>query len=169
VTSSDAQELEGNAALDFAGQHLTKVRVDLVKWEIEYFDPKTLGTWMMDYPNGELQGGGSPRLRKVSHSAAYRIDRNLHTELWTSFASQIRSYGTAHGLNSKHQAVVEVSSDLILLRVGTKWLQFTPSEMTYDTGHTHPFHLNEDGTVTAGDITEEMDFTAERLTRELMQ
>jgi hypothetical protein len=97
------------------------------------------------------------------------VDRPLHTELWTSFASQIRSYGAAHGLNSKHQAVVEVSSDLILLRVGTKWLQFTPSEMRDDSGHTQRFHLNEDGTVTAGDVTEDMDFTAERLTRELMQ
>jgi hypothetical protein len=41
--------------------------------------------------------------------------------------------------------------------------------MTEDDGQTHRFHLNEDGTVTAGDVTEEMDFTAERLTRELMQ
>ena len=96
------------------------------------------------------------------------MDKNLHTELWTSFASQIRSYGAAHGLNNKHQAVIEVSIDLILLRVGTRWLKFTPSEIADDTGHTQKFHLNEDGTVTAGDITEDMDFTAERLTRELM-
>ncbi len=72
-------------------------------------------------------------------------------------------------MNSRHQAVVEVSSDLILLRVGTKWLQFTQHEMTEDNGRTEPFHLNEDGTVTVGDVTEDMDFTAERLTRELMQ
>lgn len=97
------------------------------------------------------------------------VETNLHTELWTSFASQIRSYGAAHGLNSKHQAVVEVSSDLILLRVGTRWLQFTPDEMTDDNGLTQSFHLNENGTVTIGDVTEDMDFTAERLTRELMQ
>ncbi len=97
------------------------------------------------------------------------LNGNLHTELWTSFASQIRSYGAAHGLKSTHQAVVEVSSDLILLRVGTRWLRFTPSEMTEDNNHVHPFHLNEDGTVTVGDVTEDMDFTAERLTRELMQ
>ena len=96
------------------------------------------------------------------------IRDRLHTELWTSFASQIRSYGAAHGLNSTHQAVVEVSSDLILLRVGTKWLQFTPTEMTDDNGVTQTFRLNEDGTVTVGDVTEDMDFTAERLTRELM-
>jgi hypothetical protein len=97
------------------------------------------------------------------------LDKYLHTELWTSFASQIRAYGAAHGLNSQHQAVVEVGSDLILLRVGTRWLRFTPDEMTEDDNRAQAFHLNEDGTVTVGDVTEEMDFTAERLTRELMQ
>lgn len=96
------------------------------------------------------------------------VSDELHAELWTSFASQIRAYGAAHGLNSQHQAVVEVGSDVILLRVGTRWLRFTPSEMTEDNNHVHPFHLNEDGTVTVGDVTEDMDFTAERLTRELM-
>lgn len=97
------------------------------------------------------------------------IDSRLHTELWTSFASQIRAYGAAHGLNSEHQAIVEVGSTEILLRVGTRWLRFTPDEMTGDNHRTEPFHLNEDGTVTVGATTEEMDFTAERLTRELMQ
>jgi len=81
----------------------------------------------------------------------------------------IRSYGAAHGLNSRHQAIVEVGSDLILLRVGTRWLSFTPSEMTGDNNRTVQFHLNEDGTVTLNGVTEEMDMAAERLTRELMQ
>jgi hypothetical protein len=94
---------------------------------------------------------------------------SVFQELWTSFASQIRAYGAAHGMNSRHQAIVEVSSDLILLRVGSRWLRFTPSEMTGDNDRTEPFHLNEDGTVTIGALTEDMDFTAERLTRELMQ
>ena len=97
------------------------------------------------------------------------MDQRIHAELWTSFASQIRAYGAAHGLNSHHQAVVEVGSDIILLRVGTRWLRFTHSEMTGDNNRSHRFHLNEDGTVTVGDVTEDMDFTAERLTRELMQ
>ena len=98
-----------------------------------------------------------------------QINSQLHTELWTSFASMIRSYGAAQGLNSRHQAIVEVGSDVILLRVGTRWLRITPSEMTEDDDRTQPFHLNEDGTVTVGAVTEDMDFTAERLTRELMQ
>ena len=93
----------------------------------------------------------------------------VHVELWTSFASLIRSYGAAHGLNSRHQAVVEVGSDLILLRVGTRWLRFTPSEMMEDNDRTVPFRLNHDGTVSIGEVTEEMDLAAERLAREMMQ
>ncbi|MEO6804318.1 MAG: transcriptional regulator [Granulicella sp.] len=94
---------------------------------------------------------------------------SLHTELWTSFASQIRSYAAAHGLNSTHHAVVEVGPDIITLRVNTRWLRFTHSEMTEDNNRTEPFQIHEDGTVTIGSVTEDMDFTAERLTRELMQ
>jgi hypothetical protein len=97
------------------------------------------------------------------------VNTQLHTELWTSFASQIRAYGAAHGLNSTHQAIVEVSSDLILLRVGTRWLRFTAGAMTDENNNAVGFQLNEDGTVTVGTVTEDMDFTAERLTRELMQ
>ena len=97
------------------------------------------------------------------------IDERLHAELWTSFASLIRGYGAAQGLNSHHQAIVEVGSDVILLRVGTRWLRITPSQITEDNNRSQPFQLNEDGTVTIGAVTEDMDFTAERLTRELMQ
>jgi hypothetical protein len=97
------------------------------------------------------------------------MDTNLQRELWTSFASLIRSYGAAHGLNSRHQAIIEVGSDLILFRVGTRWLSFTPSEMTEDNDRKVPFHLNEDGTVTINGVTEEMDLAAERLAREMMQ
>ncbi|MEO6982808.1 MAG: transcriptional regulator [Edaphobacter sp.] len=93
----------------------------------------------------------------------------VHVELWTSFASLIRSYGAAHGLNSRHQAVVEVGGDLILLRVGTRWLRFTHSEMVEDNNRSAPFRLNEDGTVTVNGVIEEMDLAAERLAREMMQ
>jgi hypothetical protein len=97
------------------------------------------------------------------------VNASLHTELWTSFASQIRSYAAAHGLNSRHHAVVEVGPEIIILRVNTRWLRFTHSEMTEDNSRTEPFQIHEDGTVTVGAVTEDMDFTAERLTRELMQ
>ena len=97
------------------------------------------------------------------------MNANLHIELWTSFASQIRSYAAAHGLNSRHHAVVEVGTDVILLRVNTRWLRFTHTEMTEDNNQSQPFQIHEDGTITIGAVTEDMDFTAERLTRELMQ
>jgi hypothetical protein len=42
-------------------------------------------------------------------------------ELWTSFASLLRSYAAAHGLNSRHQAVVEVSAGSVMLRVAGHW------------------------------------------------
>ncbi len=96
------------------------------------------------------------------------MNPTLHTELWTSWASQIRSYAAAHGLNSTHHAVVEVGPELITLRVNTRWLRFTPTEMTADSGHTEPFALHEDGTITIGRTTDDMDMTAERLTREIM-
>ena len=35
----------------------------------------------------------------------------LHTELWTSWASLLRSYAAAHGLNATQHAVVEVSAE----------------------------------------------------------
>ena len=92
----------------------------------------------------------------------------VFTELWTSFASQIRSYAAAHGLNTRHHAVVEVGPDVITLRVNTHWLRFTHSEVTGDNDLVEPFEIHEDGKVTIGTVTEDMDFTAERLTREIM-
>ncbi len=46
---------------------------------------------------------------------------DTQAELWTSFASLLRSYAAAHGLNSRHQAVVEVSADSIMIRVAHHW------------------------------------------------
>jgi hypothetical protein len=93
----------------------------------------------------------------------------LHTELWTSWASLLRSYAAAHGLNAKEHAVVEVSADAIILRVGTRWLQFTHSEVISSDGSPLAFALNEDGSVTlAGAPAEEMDMAAERFAREML-
>ena len=93
----------------------------------------------------------------------------LHTELWTSWASLLRSYTGAHGLNSTHHAVVEVGPTEIVLRVDTRWLRFTPTQLTDSEGNTSPFSLREDGTVTLNGSSEEMDLLAERLAREMMQ
>ncbi len=92
----------------------------------------------------------------------------LHTELWTSWASLLRSYTGAHGLNSTHHAVVEVGPTEILLRVDTRWLRFTPTSMTHSNNNSTNFSLEENGTVTLGESNEEMDLAAERLAREMM-
>jgi hypothetical protein len=97
------------------------------------------------------------------------VDSQLHTELWTSWASLLRSYAAAHGLNSPHHAVVEVSADEITLRVGIRWLRFTATAMEQDGQPPQPFRLTEDGNVVLNDgPAEEMDFAAERLAREIM-
>lgn len=96
------------------------------------------------------------------------LEANLHTELWTSWASLLRSYTGAHGLNSTHHAVVEVGPDEIILRVDTRWLRFTHNSLSDSNNNLTNFSLQENGTVTLGDSNEEMDLVAERLAREIM-
>ena len=59
-------ELNGAEAIEYAQEHLNKIRVDGDSWQIEYECPDTHIRWLMDYPHGELHGGGPPRLRKIS-------------------------------------------------------------------------------------------------------
>ena len=97
------------------------------------------------------------------------IEERVFTELWTSFASLIRSYGAAHGLNSHQFAVIEFGEEEIVVRAGSKWVRFTHGERESGDGSKAPFALNEDGTVTLDGKMDEMDFAAERVTRELMR
>ena len=46
-------------------ERLRKVGVDAERWEIEYIDDGTGDRWLLDYPESEQHGGGSPRLRKL--------------------------------------------------------------------------------------------------------
>ena len=93
----------------------------------------------------------------------------LHTELWTSWASLFRSYAAAHGLNSTHHAVVEVSADAITLRVNDHWLRFTPCDVRHNGQPPIAFRLNENGTVTLNHQPEqEMDIAAEQFAREIL-
>ena len=94
---------------------------------------------------------------------------SLHTELWTSWASLLRSYAAAHGLNSRYNAVIEVGADDITLRVASRWLHFTHDLMEDSDGNRSGFKLQEDGTVKIEGIAQEMDLAAERLAREMMQ
>ena len=97
------------------------------------------------------------------------LNTALHTELWTSWASLLRSYAAAHGMNSTRHAVVEVSADEITLRVGSHWLRFTEKAMQQDGQPSHPFRLTEDGNVVLNDAPpQEMDFAAEHLARAMM-
>jgi hypothetical protein len=97
------------------------------------------------------------------------MDPRLRTELWTSWASLLRSYAAAHGLNSRHHAVVEVGADEITLRVASRWLRFTHEALQDSEGRQSTFSLQEDGTVKLNGSVEEMDLAAERLAREMMQ
>ncbi len=96
------------------------------------------------------------------------LSTSLHRELWTSWASLLRSYTGAHGLNSVHHAVVEVGPEEILVRVGSRWILFTHTAMRTSDEGVQTFALKEDGTVWLGGSMEEMDMAAERLARELM-
>ena len=97
------------------------------------------------------------------------LDARLRAELWTSWASLLRSYAAAHGLNSTHHAVVEVGAEEITLRVASRWLRFTHEMMELSDGGRSTFNMLEDGTVKLNGIAEEMDLAAERLAREMMQ
>ena len=97
------------------------------------------------------------------------MNRTVQAELWISWASLLRSYAAAHGLNSNRFAVIEFGEDLIVVRVDAKWARFTHSEMESSDGSKTSFALNENGTVTLDGKMDEMDFAAERVTRELMQ
>jgi hypothetical protein len=97
------------------------------------------------------------------------MNERLHTELWTSWASLLRSYAAAHGLNCTHHAVVEVSANEITLRVNDRWLRFTPSDLHHSAKAPIPFALTEDGNVIIDNgPPEEMDLAAERLAREML-
>ena len=95
---------------------------------------------------------------------------NLQAELWTSWAAVLRSYASLHGLNAPQHAVVEVSENEITLRVGSRWMRFTPEEILDSRGVTMEFRLNENGTVSrTGHADEEMDLAAEEIAREMLQ
>jgi hypothetical protein len=97
------------------------------------------------------------------------MESRLHAELWISWASLLRSYAAAHGLNSKRFAVIEFGEDLVVVRAGSKWVRFRRDGMESSDGSTTTFALNENGMVTLDGKMDEMDFAAERVTRELMQ
>jgi hypothetical protein len=53
----EVELLEGEAAQQYADQHLVQLRVDVDKGETTYRCASTGHRWIMDHPHGELQGG----------------------------------------------------------------------------------------------------------------
>lgn len=92
----------------------------------------------------------------------------LQRELWSSWAGVLRSYAAVHSLGRDQHAVVEVSEREILLRYGARWLRFQPGSMSSSEDGTKVFELTEDGRARVDNTEDEMDLTAERLTREII-
>ena len=91
------------------------------------------------------------------------MTEQLHRELWTSWASLLRSYAAVHSLGREQHAVVEVSAESITVRYGLRWMTFTPSQTTSSFGPQETFTLTESGRARVGDMEDEMDLSAERL------
>jgi len=91
------------------------------------------------------------------------IQDQLHRELWTSWASLLRSYAAVHSLGREQHAVVEVSEDKILVRYGMRSMHFTHTEFIDHLGFRHAFALTENGRACVGADEDEMDLYAERL------
>jgi hypothetical protein len=54
---------DGWNAYEYADSHL--IKVEARNWELVYGCPFMGTRWIMDWPHGELQGEGPPRLRKL--------------------------------------------------------------------------------------------------------
>jgi hypothetical protein len=97
----------------------------------------------------------------------------LRHELWTSLASLLRSYTAMHGLSSTHQAIVDLSSEKIIVRVDEKWLTLARKHQivnwTRENGESGTVELTELGTLRGPASDEAMDLVAEQWARELMR
>lgn len=97
----------------------------------------------------------------------------LRNELWTSLASLLRSYTAMYGLASIHQAIVDLSSEKIIVRVDEKWMILARNHeivtWTRENGESGTLELTESGTLRGPANNEAMDLVAEQWARELMQ
>lgn len=92
----------------------------------------------------------------------------LQRELWTSWASLLRSYAAVHGLGKEQHAVVEVSEAEVLVRFGHRSIRFTSDTYVASDGTPHPFALTVNGRARVDDNEDEMDLLAERLASEII-
>jgi hypothetical protein len=59
-------ELDGEAANQYAREHLEKVAVNSVDWTIGYRCSETGIQFVMTFPDGGAHGGGAPTLSRVN-------------------------------------------------------------------------------------------------------
>lgn len=62
----EIEELFGSNAQHYAREHLKELDNDSAQWTTQYECEDTGEIWIMDYPESERHGGGSPRLKKVN-------------------------------------------------------------------------------------------------------
>ena len=97
----------------------------------------------------------------------------LFVELWVSFASLLRSYTAAHGLNGNRQATVELGEEQITVRHSDKWLDLVRNGAQVvwrrENGQGGTMLITEAGRFRTEVGEEEMDMVAEAWARELMQ
>jgi len=109
----------------------------------------------------------------LSAAPSFHCLEELWGELWTSLASLLRSYTAAHGLSDNRQAAIEYDEDRILARHGEKWLELerTGATVTWkrEDGSRGALELTETGRLRSNSGEEEMDLSAEKWARELMQ
>lgn len=96
----------------------------------------------------------------------------LHTELWHSLASLLRSYTSAHGLNRGQSAAINADADCITARHGSRWLELRRKGAsigwTRENGDRGVFEMTEHGRLRGPAGEEELDMAAEAWARELM-
>jgi hypothetical protein len=97
----------------------------------------------------------------------------VYAELWTSLASLLRSYTAMYGLTSTRQAVVDLGSEKIIVRVDEKWLILTRAHQiitwTRENGMSGSLELSEHGALRSASGDQAMDLAVEHWARELMQ
>lgn len=100
-------------------------------------------------------------------------EEQLHSELFASFVSLLRSYTALHGLPSGRQASVESNPESIRVSHGERCLTLTRHHQivtwTRENGDRGTFEVTKAGNLRIADREQAMDLAAEHWARELMQ
>ena len=100
-------------------------------------------------------------------------DTDLHTELWISLGSLLRSYAAAHGLHNNIHDVIEIDENRIVARHGKNWLELVRTDaeivLRREDGSSELHHLTRAGRLRTAETETELDMAAEAWARNLMQ